>query len=60
MMQEGDPRDTKTTIGGKLLFWMIFVRERFIEKKKKEQTNVCFALTPTYVQQKLTLFLFFL
>ena len=34
------------------LFKNIFeVRERFIEKKKKKkQTNVCFALTPTYVQ----------
>ena len=27
------------------------IRERFIEKRKKKiQTNVCFALTPTYVQ----------
>ena len=27
------------------------IRERFIEKKEeKKQTNVCFALSPTYVQ----------
>ena len=25
-------------------------RERFIEKKRKQLTNVTFALTPTYVQ----------